>query len=118
LLRCRITDAPFAANAYLWKSIEIEVTPGTSNSKRGTGAPQRRKYGSRKPPMQPSTWSRRSFSSASRPISSIGSTTPCAYETADPTSRIVFGVMAARIAPTSALKVFGSTAESTGFTPR
>ncbi len=82
-------EAPFAQSAYLWKSIDMLVTPGTVKSKSVTSAPISRQSGSRNPPMQPSTWNSTSRSAATAPISRIGSTEPCGNEQADATTRIV-----------------------------
>ena len=67
--------------------------------------------------MQPSTCTGMSFSLPIAAISVIGSTVPCAYEDAEPTSRMVLSLTAARIAATSA-RMPGVTLVTIGRTPK
>ena len=85
-------------------STEIEVTPSTANVHGGTARPRRAAYGSTQPPMHASTWQRTPRSCAAAASSAIGSTTPWAYDGADPTTSTVLSSMAAAIAAASARK--------------
>ena len=75
-LRCSSTDTPLDAYAYLCRSTEIEVTPGTDRSNGGTGWPSRRRYGRLQPPKQASTWQRTPAASAAAAMSATGSINP------------------------------------------
>nr|BFE76731.1 hypothetical protein GCM10020092_100320 [Actinoplanes digitatis] len=111
--RCSSTETPFGAYAYLCRSTEMLVTPGTEKSKSGRSAPSRLRYGSTQPPKQASTWNRTPRSAAAAAISAIGSTTPCAYDGAEAATRTVSAPIAAAIAAGSARRP-----ASTGTTSR
>src|SRR5688572_12012978 len=87
--RCNSTETPFEVYAYLCRSTEIEVTPGTAKSNGTTSTPSRRQNGSTQPPKQASTWHRTPRASARAAISATGSTMPCGYDGADATTRTV-----------------------------
>jgi hypothetical protein len=98
-------------------STEIEVTPSTANVHGGTGRPSRAAYGSTHPPMHASTWQRMPRDAASAASSGIGSTTPCAYDGAEPTTSTVDPSTAAAVAATSARKS-GPTGTTRAVTPK
>ena len=112
------TETPFGAYAYLCRSTEIEVTPGTAKSNGGTGAPSRRSQGSAQPPKQASTWQRTPAACATAAISVTGSTTPCAYDGAEATTSTVSGRIAAATAAGSGRSVTGSTGTVSSVTRR
>ena len=85
-------------------SAEIECTPSTRKSHGGTSRPSSSANGSTNPPMHASTWQLASTVAASAAISGIGSTTPCGYCGAEPTTSTVFGPTAAAMASTSAVQ--------------
>ena len=83
------TDEPFNPKPYLWVSALIEVTPGRRKSNTGTGYPRSSPHARMNPPRHPSTCSRVSRSTARSESSAIGSTRPCGYVPAEPTSDTV-----------------------------
>ena len=98
-------------------STEIEVTPSTANVHGPTGRPNRAAYGSTHPPMHASTWQRMPRDAASAASSWTGSTTPCAYDGAEPTTSTVDASMAAAVAATSARRS-GPTGTTRAVTPK
>ena len=98
-------------------STEIEVTPSTANVHGGTGRPSRAAYGSTHPPMHASTWQRIPREAARAASDGMSSTTPCAYDGAEPTTSTVDSSMAAAVAATSARKS-GPTGTTRAVTPK
>src|SRR3954453_3232126 len=74
-VRCNRIEAPFGVYAYLCRSTETLVTPGTAKSNGATSTPSARRYGSTQPPMHASTWNRMPRAPATEASSGIGSTT-------------------------------------------
>src|SRR5215204_2635219 len=94
------TEAPLGAYAYLCRSTDSEVTPGTDRSNGGASG----RKGSTHPPMQASTWHSTPRSAAAAAMSATGSTVPVGYDGADATTSAVRSVIALATAPGSARK--------------
>src|SRR4051812_16540234 len=76
--RCSRTETPFGAYAYLCRSTETDVTPGTEKPTGAPATPVRRSHGSAQPPKHASTWQRTPAAAATSAICATGSITPWA----------------------------------------
>jgi hypothetical protein len=106
------------AYAYLCRSTEIDVTPGTAKSNAGRSVPSRRRYGSVQPPKHASTWQRTPAAAATAAISPTGSTTPWAYDGAEHATSTVSSRTAAATASGAGASVSGDTGTRSNATPR